>query len=138
MHKPSSVAFASTAGARWSSDVSSNAVIASLDETSRTARHLIVRYVGFRSTSEGREYTMRVADGLSSREFVLLITHKAFAAREARFQDAPDVCSGKLRRALAADPDLLPGDCMAVTTQDLLDYRGDHLSSLEKRARAKP
>lgn len=138
MNKQSSVAFASTAGARWSSDVSSNAVITSLDETSRTARHVIVRYVGFRSTSKGREYTMRVADGLSSREFVLLITHQAFAAREARFQDAPDVCSGKLRRALAAEPDLVPGDCMAVTTQDLLDYRGDHLSSVEKRARVKP
>ena len=138
MHKQPSVAFASTAGARWSSDASSRAVIASLDETSRSARQPIVRYVGFRSTGQGREYTMRVADGLSSREFVLVITHKAFAAREARFQDAPDVCSGKLRRALAADPDLLPDACMAVTTQDLLDYRGDHLSPLEKRARVKP
>ena len=92
MHKPTSVALASTAGARWSSDVSSKAVIASLDETSRTARQLVVRYVGFRSTTEGREYTMRVADGLSARDFVLLITHRAFADREARFQDAPDVC----------------------------------------------
>jgi hypothetical protein len=138
MHKQPSVALASTAGARWSSDVSSNAVITSLDETSRTARHVIVRYVGFRSTSEGREYTMRVADGLSSREFVLLISHRAFATREARFQDAPDVCSGKLRRALAADPDLQPDACMPVTAQDLLDYRGEHLSSLEKRARVKP
>lgn len=138
MHKQASVAPSSTAGARWSSDVASKAVIASLDETSRTARQPIVRYVGFRSTGEGREYTMRVADGLSSREFVLLITHRAFAAREARFQDAPDVCSGKLRRALAADPDLLPDARMAVTAQDLLDYHGDHLSSLEKRSRSKP
>ena len=138
MHKHPSVALASPAGARWSSDVSSNAVITSLDETSRTARHVIVRYVGFRSTSQGREYTMRLAAGLSSRQFVLLITHQAFAAREARFQDAPDVCSGKLRRALAAEPDLVPGACMAVTAQDLLDYHGDHLSSVEKRARTKP
>ena len=138
MHKQPSVALASTAGARWTSDASSDAVITSVDETSRTARQPIVRYVGFRSTSEGREYTMRVADGLSSRDFVLLITHRAFAARETRFQDAPDVCSGKLRRALAADPDLLPGARMAVTAQDLLDYHGDHLSPLEKRARAKP
>ena len=138
MHKQPSVAFASTAGARWGSDASSTAVIASLDETSRSARHPIVRYVGFRATSKGREYTMRVADGLTSREFVLLIPHQAFASREARFQDAPDVCSGKLRRALAADPDLLPGACMAVTAQDLLDYHGDHLSPVEKRARVKP
>ena len=138
MHKPTSVAVPSTAGVRWSTDASSSAVIASLDETSRAARQPIVRYVGFRSTGQGREYTMRVADGLSSREFVLLITHQAFAAREARFQDAPDVCSGKLRRALATEPDLLPGECMTVTAQDLLDYHGDHLSSLQKRARSKP
>jgi hypothetical protein len=112
-----------------------------MEEISRSSRPPIVRYMGFRSTTRGREYTMHVADGLSSREFVLLITHQAFAAREARFQDAPDVCSSKLRRALAADPDLAPGDtgeCMAVTAQDLLQYQGDHLSSIEKRTRAKP
>jgi hypothetical protein len=138
MHKQQTAAVTSTAGTRWGSDAASSTVVTSFDESSRAARQPIVRYVGFRSTGEGREYTMRVADGLSSREFVLLITHRAFAAREARFQDAPDVCSVKLRRALADEPDLLPGDCIAVTAEDLLEYRGDHLSPLEKRARAKP
>ncbi len=138
MHKQRSASVASTAGAQSSSDASSGALITSIAATSRVSRQPIVRYVGFRSTARGREYTMRVAEGLSSREFVLLITHQAFAAREARFQDAPDICSGKLRRELAGDPDLLPGECMAVTAQDLLDYRSDHLSPLEKRARAKP
>ena len=133
---------ASSAGARWSSDASSGALIAAIDGTppqpAHPSRQTVVRYVGFRATSRGREYTMRVADGLSSREFVLLITHKAFADRQARFQDAPDVCSGKLRRALAADPGLMPGDCMAVTTQDLLDYRGEHSPPLKKREPPKP
>lgn len=138
MPKQRSAAVGSTAGGRWTSDAASGALIASIDEPSRSSRQPIVRYVGFRATTRGREYTMRVSDGLSSREFVLLITHESFASRETRFQDAPDVCSGKLRRVLAAEPDLLPGDCMAVTAQDLLDYRDDHLSSLEKRARAKP
>jgi hypothetical protein len=145
MFKRFSAPVASTAGARWSSEGSSGALIASIDATpvppaqpAHPARQLIVRYVGFRATTRGREYTMHVADGLSSREFVLLITHQAFADREARFQDAPDVCSGKLRRVLAADPSLMPGDCMAVTAQDLLDYRGDHSSPLKKRERAKP
>jgi len=40
--------------------------------------------------------------------------------------------------ALRADPDLLPGDSMVVTSQDLLDYRNSHLTSIEKRARSKP
>jgi hypothetical protein len=138
MSKQRSAAVASTAGAHWSSDASSGALIASIDDTPKPSRQVIVRYVGFRATANGREYTMRVADGLSSREFVLLITHQAFASHQARFQDAPDVCSGKLRRELAADPGLLPGECMPVTAQDLLDYRSDHLSPIEKRARAKP
>jgi hypothetical protein len=138
MPNASSALVASTAGVRWSSEPSSVALIASVDAAPQPSRPLIVRYGGFRATARGREYTMHVADGLSSREFVLLITHQAFADREARFQDAPGVCSGKLRRVLAADPGLLPGDCMAVTTQDLADYRGDHSSPVKKRERAKP
>jgi len=133
MYKVSSVPVASAAGVRWSSEPSSGALVASIDAAPQPSRNLIVRYGGFRATARGREYTMHVADGLSSREFVLLITHQAFADREARFQDAPDVCSGKLRRELAADPGMVPGDCMTVTTQDLADYRGDHSSPLKKR-----
>ncbi len=145
MLKRMSAPIASTAGGRWGSEVSSDALIASLDATpappvrpAQPARQTIIRYIGFRATTRGREYTMHVADGASSREFVLLITHQAFADREARFQDAPDVCSGKLRRELAANPGLEPADCTAVTKQDLLDYNGEHSSPLKKRERAKP
>ena len=95
----------------------------------------VVRYIGFRATTQGREYTLRVAGVHASRDFVFVIPHQAFASRQARFQDAPDVCSGKLRRELAADPDLIPGADITVTTQDLLDYHSGHLTSLEKRAR---
>ena len=63
-----------------------------------------VFYVGFETTREGREYTLRVSDGVAARLFVLLITHEAFASRAARFQDAPDLCFGKLQRELVADP----------------------------------
>ena len=138
MPKLSSAPVASSAGVRWSSEPSSDALIASIDAAPQPSRNVIVRYGGFRATTRGREYTMHVADGLSSREFVLLIPHQAFADREARFQDAPDVCSSKLRRELAADPGLIPNACMAVTAQDLLDYRGEHTSPLKKRERAKP
>ena len=82
-----------------------------------------VCYLGFRTTDDGREYTLRVTDGLERRLFVLLITREAFASREARFQDAPDLCFGKLQRELVADPGLLPGPRLVLTTQDLLEYR---------------
>ena len=107
--------------------------IAGADPTT-PARQLIVRYVGFRATAQGREYILRVDDVQSSRDFVLLITHQAFAAGEARFQDAPDVCSAKLRRELAAQPGLVSGAGITLTTQDLLDYRNDH-SPVAKRSR---
>ena len=144
MLKRMSAPVASTTGARWGSESSSAALIASIDATApppvrpAPARQVIIRYIGFRATARGREYTMHVADGAASREFVLLITHQAFADREARFQDAPDVCSGKLRRELAANPGLEPADCTTVTAQDLVDYRGEHSSPLKKRERAKP
>ena len=87
------------------------------------ARPPALCYLGFRTTDEGREYTLRVTSALEPRYFVLFIPHAAFAARQTRFQDAPDLCFGKLQRALAADPDLLPGERMALTSQELLDYR---------------
>lgn len=87
------------------------------------ARPPAVFYVGFETTREGREYTLRVSDGVAARLFVLLITHEAFASRAARFQDAPDLCFGKLQRELVADPDLLPGSRLELTAQELLDYR---------------
>lgn len=103
----------------------------------RAPRSPIVRYLGFRTTAQGREYTLGVSDGLEWRQFVLLITHAAFAARDARFQDAPDLCSGKLRRELVAHPDLVPGPSFAVTAQDLLEYREarDQRAPVNKRRR---
>lgn len=101
------------------------------------SRQPLVRYIGFRTTAEGREYTMRVIDVRSSRDFALLITHEAFASRQASFQDAPDLCSARMRRDLAADPDLVPGEQIQLTAQDLADYRDSHPSSAVKRTRAK-
>lgn len=82
-----------------------------------------VRYLGFRTTADGREYSMRVTAGFDHRHFVLLIPHEVFASREARFQDAPDLCFARLQRDLAADPGLLPGPRLVLTTRELLDYR---------------
>jgi hypothetical protein len=99
-----------------------------------------VRYVGFRTTDDGREYTCRVNDGLGQRSFVLFIGHKAFASREARFQDAPDLCCARLERELVADPDLLDGSRLSLTAQELLDYRNvrEHRVPGRKRGGASP
>jgi hypothetical protein len=79
-------------------------------------------YLGFRATADGREYALRVTDGLEPRFFVLLITHEAFATHEARYQDAPDLCFSKLLRDLEADPDLVPAPRLELTVRELREY----------------
>jgi hypothetical protein len=92
-------------------------------------------YLGFRTTSEGREYTVRVggAAGAEPRHFVLFIAHTTFASGAARFQDAPDLCFARLRRELLANPDLEPGSQLVFTTQELHEYRGEHRTSPNRR-----
>lgn len=88
-----------------------------------------IRYLGFRSTRRGREYSLRVVDGLVNRLFVMVIPHEDFASQRARFQDAPDLCFTKLERALEENPDLVPATAPVLTSRDFLDYQ---------RARAQP
>ena len=89
-----------------------------------------VRYLGFRTTAAGREYTLRATDDLETRLFVLLIPHEVFASRAARYQDAPDLCFARLQRDLVADPGLPAGPRLVLTARELLEYR----DALERRA----
>lgn len=95
-------------------------------------------YLGARTTGEGREYALRVSGAITPRVFRLLITHEAFASRLTRFQDAPDLCFGKLQRELAADPDLQSEEPLVLTMQDLAEYRSAHEKRPETRKRARP
>jgi len=95
-------------------------------------------YLGSRTTGEGREYELRVAGTIEPRVFRLLIPHEAFAARLTRFQDAPDLCFGKLQRELAADPDLESAHPLVLTVQDLAEYRDAHEKRPETRKRNRP
>jgi hypothetical protein len=83
----------------------------------------MVRYLGFESASDGRRYRLQVGAGSEARIFVFVIPHAAFAAREARFQDAPDLCFARLQRELAADASLVPGPPLVLTSADFADYR---------------
>jgi hypothetical protein len=98
-----------------------------------STRELTVRYLGFRSTERGREYTMHVSGADPSRDFVLLISHQSFSRGETRFQDGPDVCSARLRRELAADPTFAPSNEVLITAEDLLDYRNRHNPPVARR-----
>jgi hypothetical protein len=100
-------------------------------------RPAALRYMGFESTREGRAYTLQVDGEGDSRTFVLVILHAAFAARQARFQDAPDLCFAKLQRQLAAEPALLPGSPLVLTSSDFAEYKEAQTKRVpERKARA--
>ena len=64
--------------------------------------------------------------GSEAREFTLTISNASFDCRRARFQDAPDICSLRLRRELAADANHPSNTHFEITDQELDDYRGRH------------
>lgn len=95
-----------------------------------------VRYMGFETTVAGRKYRFQVDGDTGTRVFQLVIPHAAFAAREARFQDAPDLCFSRLQKALEADAGLVPGAPEVLTSAELADYRERQTKSPSQRKRS--
>jgi hypothetical protein len=88
---------------------------------------ILVRFVGFESKRLGREYTFTVRESSTeAREFTLTIANEAFNDHRVRYQDAPDICSLKLRHELATRANCPTGTHFDITDQDLEDYRSDH------------
>lgn len=95
-----------------------------------------VRFVDFRTTARGREYTLSASGAAEMRLFVLLIPEEAFVSRAVRYQDGPDLCFRRLQRELTADPDLPPGSGMVLTADEISDYRaGSEQPASERRRR---
>jgi len=88
---------------------------------------LIVQFVGYEVSPLVREYRFSVRESRNeAREFTLTIANAAFDGRRARYQDAPDICSARLRRELAADGNHPANTHFQITDQELDDYRGRH------------
>lgn len=88
---------------------------------------LIVQFVGYEVRPLAREYTFTVReDKVEPREFTLAIASAAFDCHRARFQDAPDICSLRLRRELAADANHPANTHFQITDEEMDDYRGRH------------
>ena len=58
------------------------------------------------------------------REYTLTIPNEAFQAHRARYQDAPQICSLRLRRELATNANQPPTNEFCITDAELADYRG--------------
>ena len=89
--------------------------------------YVVVQFVRFEAKALVREYTFTVREATSEpREFTLTIANASFDCRRARFQDAPDICSLRLRRELAADANHQANTHFQITDEELDDYRGRH------------
>ncbi len=88
---------------------------------------IIVQYVGFQAKALVREYTFSVRETADEPlEYTLTIANEAFDAHRVRFQDAPDICSLKLHRELAASANHPPKTHYRLTDAELEEYRGAH------------
>ena len=88
---------------------------------------VILQYIGFRTNGAVREYAfaLRGSQGASSEYFVTIDT-AAFVEHRVRYQDAPDICSLKLHRELAAWAEHPASTRFSITDAELADYRDAH------------
>jgi len=98
-----------------------------------SVRPLSIHYMGFACTSAGRAYKLRVEGPGDPREFSVTILNAAFAARQARFQDAPDLCFARLQRELAVNAELPDGSELVISPAELDEYRDAQLKKSPDR-----
>lgn len=95
---------------------------------------IVMQYLGFESKNQGREYAFQVRYAAEDvRDFTLTIADDAFISHRIRYQDAPDVCSLKLKRELTANADLPSRTNFPVTDRELEDYRAGHKTKSSNR-----
>src|SRR5271154_4074346 len=96
-------------------------------------KEILVQFVGFKSKEAVREYTFQVKEASAEpREFAVTIAHEVFITHRLSFQDAPDVCSARLRKELLA-ADNQPLESHFHITDDELDrYRDSHTPAKRK------
>src|SRR5207245_10030308 len=88
---------------------------------------VIVQFVGFGVKALVREYNFHVRQASSEiREFTLTIVNEAFNSRRVRYQDAPEICSLKLHRELAAFANHPPQTHYRISEIELDEHRGSH------------
>ena len=89
---------------------------------------LLMQYVGFEVKHLVRTYTFSVRHaGNEVREFTITIMNEAFDSHRVRYQDAPDICSLKLRRELAACDNHPLKTSFRISETELDDYRASHM-----------
>lgn len=89
---------------------------------------LLIQYQGFEPKPLVRQYSFKVLEAGETREFTLTIANEAFLSHRVRYQDAPDICTLRLRRELAEGQTHPTKTHFRVSETDLDDYRAAHLT----------
>ena len=83
-----------------------------------------MQYLGFKSKESCREYAFSVREPSGEPlEYTLTIVNEAFASHRVRYQDAPEICSLRLRRELAANGNHPRMTQFSITDVELAEYR---------------
>jgi hypothetical protein len=90
------------------------------------AKMVNVQYVGFEVSARARLYKFVVNQESGAREFKLSIFNEAFSSRLISFQDAPDFCSAKIHRELAAFENNPPESQYKISEMELEEYQRAH------------
>jgi hypothetical protein len=87
----------------------------------------IIQFLGYEVHPLDREYRFSVRESnTDAREFIVKIANAAFDSHRSRFQDAPDICSLRLRRELGAHENHPVESCFQITDEELEEYRARH------------
>jgi hypothetical protein len=85
---------------------------------------IFMAYMGFISTTQGREYAFHVRfSAEDSRDYTVTIPSEAFTARRLSYQDGPNVCSSRLKRELTANPDAPTGTSFRIDEKEIADRK---------------
>ena len=90
------------------------------------AKVINVQYMGFEVSARARLYKFVVNQENGTREFKLSIFNEAFSSRIISFQDAPDFCSAKIHRELAAFANDPPESQYKISEAELEEYQRAH------------
>ena len=95
---------------------------------------VLLEYMGFESTAEGRDYAFHVRfSAQDSRNYIVRIAREAFASRRVSYQDGPNVCSSRLKRELTANPDAPTGTSFLIDVGEIDDQKLRHIAEAAKR-----
>ena len=90
------------------------------------AKVINVQYMGFEVSARARLYKFVVNQENGTREFKLSIFNEAFSSRIISFQDAPDFCSAKIHRELAAFANDPQESQYKISEAELEEYQRAH------------